>query len=296
MSIELFIHNLIINGLEHFRKFYGMYRGQVMSTSDPQNRGRIKVCVPSVGHSLDSYPDVWVDPEFDGAGKNRGCFWPPEVGDSVRVSFEMGDPSKPIMYVGGWFGSTDLPVEFAYEGSAPNSKPRRRGLITRGGHRLVLDDTVNSEVVELSWHRSDVQDAFRSDDSKTADRSIGKTSSLKFKSDGSVELFNMNGSKVVLNATDKSVTVQDENGNKIELSQDGMTVVATGKQVSVQCSSVDVKADSISLGDGASFFAVKGQSLVEWLNSHTHGSAMGPTAVPIRPATNAMLSDVVKIK
>ncbi len=42
------------------------------------------------------------------AGAIHGAFWVPEVGDEVLVSFEFGDPSRPIV-VGSLFHAQSLP-------------------------------------------------------------------------------------------------------------------------------------------------------------------------------------------
>ncbi len=43
------------------------------------------------------------------AGKDRGSWFMPDVGDEVLVSFEHGDPSRPYVLGGLWNG-TDSPA------------------------------------------------------------------------------------------------------------------------------------------------------------------------------------------
>ena len=92
------------------RRFYGVYRGTVTNSSDPQNKRRVKATVPQV---LGNEPTDWAWPT-DSAGSYSK---PPEIGQGVWITFEGGDPSFPIW--SGTFGSykgggtqvelTDLP-------------------------------------------------------------------------------------------------------------------------------------------------------------------------------------------
>lgn len=164
----------MLHGLEYFKRYYGIYRGQVTENRDPEGKGRIYALVPAVGQQ--QALEHWIYPAQDGAGSNRGSFWPPEIGDSVWVSFAKGDPSKPLVYWGGWFGGSELPSEFAYT----NDRPEKRGFITRGGHRLIFNDEPGNESIELSWHKPSSDPESRRD---TPDRS-GQTATLSFTENG----------------------------------------------------------------------------------------------------------------
>jgi hypothetical protein len=56
-------------GFEHvFKRYYGIYRAVVIDNADPDNRLRVRVQVPSIGHlSRDVVPEnVWALPCMDG--------------------------------------------------------------------------------------------------------------------------------------------------------------------------------------------------------------------------------------
>ena len=56
-------------GFEYiFKRFYGTYRGIVVDIKDPEDRGRVRVLVPAVGHKTpeDVHPDIWALPKFPG--------------------------------------------------------------------------------------------------------------------------------------------------------------------------------------------------------------------------------------
>lgn len=77
------------------RRFFGVYRGTITNTSDPNKQRRVKLTVPQV---LGEEPTDWAWPTDSTAVKAN----PPKVGQGVWVSFEGGDPSFPVW--SGTFG------------------------------------------------------------------------------------------------------------------------------------------------------------------------------------------------
>lgn len=83
------------------QKYYGKYRGMVISNVDPMQQGRLMVQVPDVGGLI---PGTWAMPCVPIAGIQNGMFALPIPGSGVWVEFEQGDPDYPI-WVGGFWGS-----------------------------------------------------------------------------------------------------------------------------------------------------------------------------------------------
>lgn len=83
------------------RKFFGKHRATVLNNADPMQIGRIVVECPSV---FGKTPSTWAMPAFPVTGLQMGTWWLPQVGASVWVEFEQGDPDYPI-WSGCWFGS-----------------------------------------------------------------------------------------------------------------------------------------------------------------------------------------------
>jgi uncharacterized protein involved in type VI secretion and phage assembly len=84
--------------------YFGKYRGTVSDNSDPTNRGRIKVKVPAVLGTVES----WAMPCVPYAGDGVGFYSLPPVGTGVWVEFEAGDPSYPI-WSGCFWADNELP-------------------------------------------------------------------------------------------------------------------------------------------------------------------------------------------
>lgn len=283
--IEL-LQNLVLYGLEHFKLYYGLYRAQVVDTSDPLKRGRILILCPAVGHTLP--PPIWVEPAFQGAGSNRGSFWPPEVGDSVRVSFQFGKPDKPQLYFGGWYGDKDLPEELGHD----KNLPRRRGFVTKAGHTFIVNDDPSNEAIELIWHKPSSQPSGTDSAKRTGDKAW-----VKFKKDGTIELRNKNDSKLVLDATGKKILVHDQHGNELTLHDGGIDLDTKGTVTIKNAKLVDAKSSLVKLADGADTPAVRGKDLVTLFATHNHGCAVGPTTPPLNAAqAPTILSKNVTLK
>ncbi|MGC9970000.1 MAG: phage baseplate assembly protein V [Bryobacteraceae bacterium] len=116
------------------KKFYGKYRGTVLSVLDPQMIGRIQVMVPDV---LGPVPSSWAMPCFPVGGKQYGFFALPQVGAGVWVEFEQGDPDYPI-WSGCWFGVSGEPPA-----AALLIPPLIPGMVmqTTGQNTIMVSDT-----------------------------------------------------------------------------------------------------------------------------------------------------------
>jgi hypothetical protein len=97
------------------RRFYGKYRGTVLSNIDPMQQGRITAAVPDV---LGAVPTSWATPCLPVTGTQSGTFVLPPQGASVWMEFEGGDPNYPI-WSGGYWGAGDVPP-LALAGAPPS--------------------------------------------------------------------------------------------------------------------------------------------------------------------------------
>jgi hypothetical protein len=88
-------------------KYYGIYRATVLNNIDPMLLGRINVSVPDVGGVT---PSTFVNPCVPMAGKQQGTFMVPQLGASVWVQFEAGDPDKPVWMGGSWPNPASVPA------------------------------------------------------------------------------------------------------------------------------------------------------------------------------------------
>lgn len=113
-------------------RFPGTYLAQVVSVSDPDNRGRVQVKLLSFDAAPNQDAAIWARVAVPFAGTNRGAFLIPDVGDEVLVSFVNGDPRFPIVIGGLWNGSDQPPEQL------PGASVDRWTLVGKAGTRIAI--------------------------------------------------------------------------------------------------------------------------------------------------------------
>jgi uncharacterized protein involved in type VI secretion and phage assembly len=119
----------------------GIVIGLVRDLEDPENIGRVRVSYPYLGDETSD----WARLVTQMAGKDRGIFFRPEVGDEVLVAFELGDVRRPYI-LGSLWSTADTPP--ADDGQAAQNN--WRFIKSRSGHIVKLDDTSGKEKIEIT--------------------------------------------------------------------------------------------------------------------------------------------------
>ena len=88
-------------------KFFGKYRGMVLSNIDPMQQGRLLVQVPDVAGLA---PATWALPCVPVAGLQNGMVALPMINSGVWVEFEQGDPDHPIWCGCFWGSGAEVPA------------------------------------------------------------------------------------------------------------------------------------------------------------------------------------------
>ena len=122
-------------GIEGLGRYYSIYRGIVVDNNDTEKHmNRIKVCCPEVMGGI----ITWAYAKGQHGSINNGFkYLAPKVGDIVFVTFEFGDPTKPLWEYHGW-GLQQVPD--------PLDGPNKMGIITPEGNLMVLDDDNGSDL------------------------------------------------------------------------------------------------------------------------------------------------------
>lgn len=118
----------------------GLIIGLVTSLDDPESLGRVKVQYPTLGQQESD----WARLVSLMAGKDRGVFFRPEVGDEVLVGFEKNDPRQPYILGSVWSQKDTPPPD-----DGKKTENNQRFMKSRSGHQLILDDTSGSEKIEI---------------------------------------------------------------------------------------------------------------------------------------------------
>ncbi|RNF86195.1 phage baseplate assembly protein V [Montanilutibacter psychrotolerans] len=162
-----------MDGSPHFAPLLGRPQGWlhaahlavVVAIDDPLSLARVQVRLVGCDDSDRQDAALWARVVCPFAGKDRGAFLIPDVGDEVLVVFHNGDPSYPLVLGGLWNGDSSAPAQI--EGGANRYKriQSRNGVIvtlddqqgqeaflveTPGGQKLTLKDGPGSITVEDS--------------------------------------------------------------------------------------------------------------------------------------------------
>lgn len=158
--------DMLVNPDRYYKNAYrkGLWRAEVVSVKDPENRGRIQVrilhlhpasSITGTGQELSlsglvkpqtGIPDgycPWAEPAFPfGGSLDNGFLMLPKVGSTVWIGFEMGFTGNPV-WLGAWYGGEEVPIEF-------ESDPENIRMIrTPHGHTFLFSDQPNAECVYL---------------------------------------------------------------------------------------------------------------------------------------------------
>lgn len=134
----------------------GVYSASVVENRDPENLARVLVRVSGLPEATGTV-DLWARVATMMAGRNRGTWFIPDVGDEVLVAFERGDVKAPYVLGSLWNGKARPPAEPA----AVKLIRSRNGMTIRlrddntsvvietpGGQRITLQDGPGSVRVE----------------------------------------------------------------------------------------------------------------------------------------------------
>ncbi|MFN9371775.1 MAG: phage baseplate assembly protein V [Planctomycetaceae bacterium] len=119
------------------KKLFGVYLGRVISQLDELGLGRVQIQV-GVIDSLDPMPMARVATLM--AGIAHGAYFLPNIGDTVLVSFESGDPRCPIVIGSLW--SADAPPPLY------SPLPQVRALRSPLGNQLVFDELKGTTTIQ----------------------------------------------------------------------------------------------------------------------------------------------------
>jgi len=129
------------------------------------------------------------------AGAGRGFVFRPEVGDEVVIGFLNDDPRQPLI-LGALFGSKNKPPQPL---QSPDKTNPLRAIVSRAGSRIVFDD---------------------------------KTPALYIETTAAGEASDEYKNKISLDEKAKTITIEDQHNNKIELSDKGISLTSD-KDISI---------------------------------------------------------------
>ena len=122
-------------------RYYGVVVGIVTNNrGGPQGMHCVRLRFPWLGSEDESH---WARVASPMAGKGRGAYFLPEVGDEVLVAFEHGCVEHPYVIGALWNGRDGAPE------NNDDGENNQRSLTSRSGHVIRLSDRAGQETVEI---------------------------------------------------------------------------------------------------------------------------------------------------
>jgi len=211
------------------RRFYGKYRGFVVSNQDPARLGRLQLRVPSV--LGDEVVTGWATPCVPYGGlAGRGQLFVPERDAGVWVEFEEGDLEFPI-WTGAFWARTDegsgLPKPAKPDGTeedAVQETPTRKVITTAKGHTVQFEDADGKEMLLINEGK--------------------RGHVLRMDAEG-ISLIDADDNTVQM--SEKGVVVKDRHGNEIKMHEKGIRLDDLTGNV------LDMGTEKVTLGSKVPF-------------------------------------------
>ncbi|MBO0932453.1 type VI secretion system Vgr family protein [Fibrella aquatilis] len=112
----------------------------VKKVADESSLGRVKV--QFYWQIADDKTTPWIRVTNLMSSQDQGVYFVPEMGELVFVDFEHGDPDLPFV-TGSTYKKDDAP------GPLFNKDNNIKGIITRGGNHIIIDDTDGKENIRI---------------------------------------------------------------------------------------------------------------------------------------------------
>lgn len=198
---------------------------------DPEGEDRIQVQFPMIDPDADGIWARWLCPD---AGKDRGVFFRPEIGDELIVGFLDQDPRDPVV----------LGMVHSSKNAGPmplSNDNHEKAIVTRSKMRLHFDDDKKVITVDTPGGNSIIL----SDDGQAIKLTDQHGNSITMNSDG----ITLDGSKITLKAQQE---VSIEAGTDFIAKSSANTEIKAGAQLKAEGSAgADFKTSAIATIKGS---------------------------------------------
>ncbi len=160
-------------------KLLGMYVGHVTDRRDPEQLGRVRVCIPGL---IEPHgPWAWPLGTSGGGFKDTGFFAVPEVGAEVAIFFNQGDLDAPY-YLSAHWGKPDGESEVPEE--AQLDPPDNR-VIATPTFRVELNESKDAKKLKLTNRKTGDYLLFDAEDNSIT---LQGTTAITIKAVGAISL------------------------------------------------------------------------------------------------------------
>jgi len=163
----------------HDTRLLGMYVGYVTKRDDPEQLGRVRVCIPGLLEPESAW--AWPLGTAGGGSKDTGFFAVPEVGAEAAILFNQGDVDAPYYLPAHWGkpnGDSEVPEE------ARKTPPDNRVLATPT-FRVELDESKGGRKLKLTNKKTGDSLTFDAEDNTVT---LHATTALTLKAVGAISI------------------------------------------------------------------------------------------------------------
>lgn len=255
------IRQLILGNDHSFSRIDGVVIGVVTDLNDMEKLGRVKVKYPWMPPDGSSeVSSTWARLASPGAGKDRGIFFTPEIGDEVLIVFEHGDVNYPYVVGALWNKKDKPPIGQGPVLEGGGKKTGQRIMRSRSGHVIILDDTKGKEKIII--------------EDKSKKNSIvfdSKAKSVTIKAEGDMTL--EAGGKFIMKSTkdftlDSKAKIAFKATNKLEMEGTAGALIKSGaSQLDLSAAAAALKGTKVDIQGTA-------QTAIQGAQTSIKGSAM----------------------
>lgn len=187
----------------------------VIKVDDKHKMGRVKVQFP--WQKADNEMTPWIRVVNPMASQEKGMYFIPEINETVFVDFEFGNPDIPFVTGSMYHGHAKPGALFSPENNI-------KGIITRGGNHIIIDDTEGKEKIRI----------YNKENQNEIELSLDGDNSIKVKSNGTIFLeaaksIELKAPKIKIDASDKL----DVKAGKTQIANDQDMQISAGSDVKI---------------------------------------------------------------
>jgi Uncharacterized protein conserved in bacteria len=197
------------------RRMFSVTTGKVVKNWDSKHPGMVQVEL-FLSESGKNRTD-WVRVAQPYAGKERGAYFLPEVGDEVVLAFNEGDRDHPIV-LGSLWSQANTPPK-----GAPGEKNEIKTIRTQGGNELTFSDKKDKESVLVRTKGG--LSVVLEDESKTITIRDGSKKNL-----------------VTINGKDGAITVKASKKLVLDVGSGTLTLDGQGKKATLKMGTISIEA------------------------------------------------------
>ncbi len=160
-------------------RLLGLYIGYVTDRHDPEQLGRVRVCIPGLVEPHSAW--AWPLGTAGGGSRDRGFFAVPEEGAEVGVFFHMGDVDHPHYLAAHWGkpgGKSEVPEE-------GRRSPPDNHVIATETFRIELDETKGQRKLQLTNRKTGDRLVFDAEDNAVT---LEGTTAITLRAVGTISL------------------------------------------------------------------------------------------------------------